>query len=149
MKTIGYILAISMLTGSSFSQAAGKCTANKLASTQKKVSALMKADAPKTSGVWEKLRRSFDGNRDCMTVYETYDFGEAIRNLMKNHWDHIADLEKYRIEDSSFFQFVMAGLKDKTANIEDIKRLHSLAESNCPKSAEEICKEVSQNTIIK
>ena len=146
MKTTIYIIAILVLNGSSFAQAAGKCSANKLASTQKKVSALMKADSPKASDVWGTLRKSFDGNRDCMAVYETYDFGEAVRHLMKSHWDQIGELEKYKTQDSSFFRFVISALKDETANIEDIKRLYSLAEANCPKGAENILRAVGQNT---
>ena len=128
--------------------AAGTCTSNKLAATQKRVAAVMKADTPKESNSWEKLKKAFDGNRGCMAVYEAYDFGEAIRHLMTNHWDQIGKLEKYMKSDSNFFQFVISGLKDETANAEDLKKIQTLAQTKCPQGAEAICKEVVDNVKI-
>jgi|GEM_PF-4789309 len=146
MKITIYIIATLALLRVGTGYAAGACSASKLASTQKKVAALMKADSPKESNSWEKLRKFFNGNRDCMAVYESYDFGEAIRHLIKNHWRTIGSLEKYRKEDDSFFSFVISGLKDKTANIEDIKATHALAEKSCPPGAEALCKEILEDT---
>ena len=147
MKTIIYVFIFLSVLPVKMLGAAGKCTAAKLAITQGNVAAVMKSDKPKCPDSWEKLRLAFEGNRDCMAVFEAYDFGEAARHLMQNHWDKIGSLEKYKNEDNAFFLFVMSGLKDETANIEDIKAIHSMAEKKCPSGAESLCQEIAVNTL--
>ena len=128
------------------SEAAGKCTGVKLATTQRKIAVFLKTVRASNKAPWENYRNVFSGNRECMSIFETTDFGEASRKLVMDHWKIIGSLKKYETEDKKFYEFVISAFEDETAPIEDIKAIHINANMKCPPGAEPICKEILDKT---
>jgi hypothetical protein len=143
MKILGNVLLFAgLMIGSVDLLAAGNCTANALGKTQKNVHAFVGKVAT-AKDPWSLLRSSFKDHRECMKMYETYDFGEAVRKVMLTRWEVVGDLEKYKIEDSAYYSFVLEALKDETADQEDIKKNTEMT-SKCPSNATAICADIKK-----
>jgi hypothetical protein len=123
--------------------AAGKCSAAMLGKAQKEVSQSMKS-LEKSEAPWTALRNSFSGRRECMRIYETYDFGEAIRKIFLKNWKALPEFKELKDKDPGFYRFALSALEDETANQKDIKSIADLAINNCPKDLGPTCTELQR-----
>lgn len=142
-----YVFILFTLTISNFDvMAAGRCTSANLAKAQRNFNLFLK-NASGNKDPWTKLRDAFKGNRECMVITETYDFGEAIRKIMITQWERIGGLQKFKNEDAPYYSFVMSALEDETASQNDIKKINKLAEK-CPSGASFVCAEIFKLTMM-
>ncbi|MEQ1666542.1 MAG: hypothetical protein ABL927_14350 [Bdellovibrionales bacterium] len=120
---------------------AGVCTGKKLADSQKNVRFFLKNLEPSKTP-WSELRETFKNIRECMSIAEIYDFGEAIRTTFLKKWNNLPEPAGFKKSDPQFYQFVMSGLQDETAIIETINQISNKAKLECLRSQESICTDI-------
>ncbi len=142
MKIFSIILLVfGIFVAANSARAAGACTGIKLAGSQKNIRAYLK-NLDKDNTPWISMKNAFKDFRDCMSIAETYDFGEAIRTTFNTKWTAISDLSRIKKEDEKFYHFVMTGIEDETANFDEIKSILKKAKFECPKNQTTVCDDI-------
>lgn len=91
---------------------AGVCTGKKLADSQKNVRFFLKNLEPSKTP-WSELRETFKNIRECMSIAETYDFGEAIRTTFLKKWNNLTELAGFKKSDHSFINLSCQAFKTR------------------------------------
>ena len=68
---------------------------------------------------------------------------EKIAQLLVNQWSKLDELLVISSHDPAFKTFVLSHI-DGTLNINDLRKIKNLAETNCPKIAIEACAELAK-----
>lgn len=93
---------------------------------------------------WERLYFVFQKYGQCDDGAIGEGFSESISMLMVGKWKTLDRLAKLVKKDSTFREFVIRHL-DETVPIDRLKKIKLNAESNCSKTAQDICLEIRQS----
>lgn len=92
---------------------------------------------------WKKLRYVFHKYGHCDDGAIGEGFSESISVLMTEQWKSIDQFVRLSKKDSAFHAFVIRHL-DETVPADRLQKIKFNAESNCIKSAQNVCLEIRQ-----
>lgn len=90
---------------------------------------------------WAALHKSFVVYHGCDNggVAEGYD--DAVNHLLVRQWDALASVKVEILRDKAFASFVLRHINEEW-DLNDLKRVRSLASKHCPKNLDQFCRDV-------
>lgn len=94
---------------------------------------------------WDALYGSYKSYRQCDDGAIGEGFSESVARILVDHWTSLPDLARVGDKDDEFLRFVLKHV-DATLNMDDVQKIKSNAQTECPAGLLKICGQLIKQT---
>lgn len=135
MKINGYLLVIFLALSASHA-GAEECT---------KLEAYAAETVTDYLDSWRNMSRGYTQFKHCDDGSIGEGFSEAVARLFVSQWKRLSQFQQYAAKNPEFEKFVLSHI-DATLNVEDLKKIQSLAETSCPAAHRILCAKIAKRS---